>query len=233
MNGKRYNKFLTIILIIVIVAVIALLAYLGYSYYSNYSINKDAGEFVDTFLEEPITDTPSEENVGTNSTIENIAISGETNSSTENNSNSTSSTSTSGKKTTYKGFEVVGTIQIPKTSVKLPILAKVTRKSLETSVAVVWPEDVPINTVGNIVISGHNYRNGVFFSNNKKLSSGDKIYITGLDGEKVTYVIYKIFETTDTDTKFYNRDTDGKREITLSTCTDDGSARLIIQAREE
>ena len=43
---------------------------------------------------------------------------------------------------------------------------------------------------------------------------------------------YNIFEASESDTSFYNRDTDGKREITLSTCTDDSSARLIIEARE-
>ena len=62
--------------------------------------------------------------------------------------------------------------------------------------------------------------------------NGDVIYITDLDKNRVAYTIYNIFETSDTDTKFYNRDTDGKREITLSTCTDDSSARLIIEARE-
>ena len=42
-----------------------------------------------------------------------------------------------------------------------------------------------------------------------------------------------MFETTPNDTESYNKDTDGKMEITLSTCTDDSSARLIIEARAE
>lgn len=233
MFERKYSKFLTIILIIIIVAVIGLLGYLGYDYYSKYSINKSAGEYVDTFIEEPSVDRPEGTTQSSNnSTVENIA----TNPETETNSNSTNtinSSSTSGKKQQYYGFDVLGTIEIPKTNVKYPILAKVTKKSLEKSVAVVWPEDAVLNTVGNVVIVGHNYRNGLFFSNNKKLSKGDKIYIKDLDGNRVTYIIYNIFETTDTDTTFYNRDTDGKREITLSTCTDDSSARLIIEAREE
>ena len=37
------------------------------------------------------------------------------------------------------------------------------------------------NEIGNFCIVGHNYRNGLFFSNNKKLEKGDKIYITDLD----------------------------------------------------
>ena len=69
--------------------------------------------------------------------------------------------------------------------------------------------------------------------NNKKLNIGDKIYITDTTGTKLTYTIYNKFETTPEDTSFYQRDTDGKAEVTLSTCTDDSSARLIIEARAE
>ena len=90
-----------------------------------------------------------------------------------------------------------------------------------------------INQIGNTVIIGHNYRNGLFFSNNKKLNIGDKIFITDNDGKQLTYTIYNKFETTPEDTSFYQRDTGGKPEVTLSTCTDDSSARLIILARTE
>ena len=62
---------------------------------------------------------------------------------------------------------------------------------------------------------------------------GDKIYITDNDGKKVTYTIYNKFETTPEDTSFYQRDTSGKPEVTLSTCTDDSKARLIILAKAE
>ena len=89
-----------------------------------------------------------------------------------------------------------------------------------------------INKVGNTVIQGHNYRNGLFFSNLKKLSKGDKIYITDDTGTKITYEIYNIFEAEATDSSFYRRDTSGLREITLSTCTDDGALRTIVLAKE-
>ena len=108
---------------------------------------------------------------------------------------------------------------------------KVTKKSIETAVAFLYGSG--INQPGNSVIIGHNYRNGLFFSNNKKLNIGDKIYITGNDGKKVTYTIYNKFEATPEDTSFYQRDTGGKAEVTLSTCTDDSKARLIICAKAE
>ena len=131
----------------------------------------------------------------------------------------------------YKGFGVLGTMEIPATNFKYPVLEKVTKKSIETAVAFLY--GTGLNEPGNSVIIGHNYRNGLFFSNNKKLNIGDKIYITDTSGRKLTYIIYNKFETTPEDTSFYQRDTGGKAEVTLSTCTDDSSARLIILARNE
>ena len=222
-----YSKTLTVILIMIIVAVIGLVAYLGFDYYSRYRTNKDGEAFVDSLTDGVSVDAPEGDTTNTSSEIENITTS-------SNNIDSTgiSGGSSSNKRPTYKGFYTLGSIEIPKTGVKYPVLEKVTKRSLETSVAVVWPENAELNKPGNVVIVGHNYRNGVFFSNNKKLSKGDKIYITDLNKNRIAYTIYNIFETSDTDTKFYNRNTDGKREITLSTCTDDSSARLIIEARE-
>ncbi len=230
---RGYSKTLTVILILIIIAVIALLTYLGCDYYSRYRTNKDGEAYVDTFtngitLDTPVgdantsIDTPTD--ITTNTTDEDIT--------TDITTNNNSSVSSTKKRPTYKGFYVLGTIEIPKTGIKYPVLDRVTKRSLETSVAVVWPANAELNTPGNIVISGHNYRNGLFFSNNKKLSKGDKIYITDLNKKRIAYTIYNIFEASDSDTKFYTRNTDGKREITLSTCTDDSRARLIVEARE-
>ena len=227
---RGYSKALTVILIMIIVAVIGLLAYLGFDYYSKYRTNKDGEAFVDSLTDGITVDAPesSDENTVNPNSPENIITT-----QTETNSvDTTSGGTTTKKRPMYKGFYTLGSIEIPKTNVKYPILEKVTKRSLETAVAVVWPENATLNKPGNVVIVGHNYRNGVFFSDNKKLSKGDKIYITDLEKNRVAYTIYNIFEASDTDTKFYNRDTDGKREITLSTCTDDSSARLIIEARE-
>ena len=150
---------------------------------------------------------------------------------TETNNNSSSNQTKT--KPRYKGFVMLGYITIPKTNVKEPILDTVTPESLNIAVAVLYPSNPQLNQPGNTVIIGHNYRNGKFFSNNKKLSVGDKVKIKDASGTELTYNIYEIFETTEQDTSFYNRDTNGKAEITLSTCTDDSKARTIILARAE
>ena len=101
-------------------------------------------------------------------------------------------------------------------------------QSLATSVVALYPSGDNINQPGNTVIVGHNYRNGLFFSNLKKLSVGDKVYITDYRGTSITYTIYNKFEASESDTSFYDRDTAGKAEITLSTCTDASNATITI-----
>lgn len=218
MFESKYSKVLTVILVIVIIAVLGLLGFLAYNYYQNYIISRDTSAFVDDFQGE-VKDGEANDN-GTNTTDENPF-----------DQLQDSETSSGNTQKTYKGFGVLGTIEIPATNLKYPVLEKVTKKSIETAVAFLY--GVGLNQPGNSVIIGHNYRNGLFFSNNKKLNIGDKIYITDNDGNRVTYSIYNKFETTPEDTSFYQRDTAGVPEVTLSTCTDDSSARLIILAKAD
>ena len=126
-------------------------------------------------------------------------------------------------------------MEIPAINFSYPIIDSVSRTSIENSVAVLYPPGgETINQPGNTVVIGHNYRNGAFFSNNKRLKNGDKIYVTDYRGTKLTYTIYNKFETNDTDTSFYQRETNGKAELTLQTCTDaSNNRRLTILARQD
>lgn len=144
---------------------------------------------------------------------------------------SSSSTSGQSNQVLYKGFVMKGTISIPKTGLECPVLEKATKSAIEVAVGIqVGPG---LNQVGNTVIAGHNYRNGLFFSNNKNIQVGDKIFIKDTSGQTVTYVVYNKFETTPEDASYINKDTNGKREITLYSCNDDSSKRIIIEAREQ
>jgi len=234
MFNSKYSNFLTILLIVVIVAIVGLLGYLGYDFYRKYYIEKEADDFLQQYGENIKKPANREEKNEENSTEGEQEEQGEIQNpygeeiSVENNSNPSGNTT---QKYTYKGFTVLGQIEIPKTNVKYPILEKVTKKSLETSVAIMYGPGP--NEIGNTTIAGHNYRNGLFFSNNKKLANGDKIYITDNSGQRITYVIYSIFEESPDYTDFMTRDVGNAREISLQTCTDDSKARLIILAKEE
>ena len=220
MVANKYSKFLTIILIILIVAILGVGGYFVYAkIIKPYTNGKDIEKAMTQFDANIGNEAVGNNNVGTDSTNE-IEVT----------NNVSTGTGGGSRKTYYNGYVMLGYIEIPKTGIRYPVIEDTTVKALETSVAALYPTNAVLNSEGNTVIIGHNYRNGKFFSNNKKLSVGDKIYITGNNG-KVEYVIYQIFETTTTDTSFYGRDTGGVPEITLSTCTDDGNSRLIILAK--
>lgn len=217
-NNSKYGNLLTVILVIAIIAIIGIICFIGYSLYRKYYIEKGAAEAVAQF-EDLVGDGNTTSDNRTQGTITGV-----------DNTTTETTTPTNGK-LTYKGFNVVGTIQIPSIDLKYPVLEKVTEKSLETSVA--WLYGPGLNEVGNNVIIGHNYRNGTMFSDVNKLKNGSTIYITDLSGNKVTYKVYNIYRTSGNDASYMTRDTQGKREISLSTCTNDSKARTLVWAREE
>jgi len=224
----RYGKALTIGLIVLILIVIGVLIFFTIDYVNSMKTNQDLQNAVDRF-EGAVNKQEDEENKDKNNNeqstgediqlniqIENIEVSYPTDSDQIN---------------TYKGFPVVGIIEVPKLDLKYPVLEDGSKDAIEVSVAInVGPG---LNREGNTVIIGHNYRNGTFFSNNKKLNKEEKIYITDKTGTKLEYTIFSIYTTTPEDSDYMDRDTGGKKEITLVTCTDDTKSRIIICARAE
>ena len=218
---EKYSKLLTVLLIIIIVGILGLVGYLVYDFFRTSGVDQEAEAYVQDFNNPTNTNQTNETNLIGELEAPDI--------------NAVETTNSGSGVKRYKGYEVLGTIEIPSTNVSYPVLAKVDTKSLEISVAALYPKHPVLNSAGNTVIVGHNYKNGSFFSNNKKLNEGDKIYITGLNNDRVTYEVYSVFEADKNDTSFYNRDTNGAREITLSTCTDDTSSgmRTIVLAKAQ
>lgn len=221
MFESKYSNFLTVLLVIVIIAIIGCLAFGGYKVYQQFNSSKDANEFVNSFIDNTNTNNINIAN-NNNTGVEDIL------NQVEGTPDGNGGASASGTQT-YKGFTVIGTIEIPKINLSYPILKEASTAAIERSVAMLY--GVGPNNPGNTLIIGHNYRNGQFFANNKNLSIGDKVYITDLSGQRLSYTIYDKFETTTEDTEFITRNTNGAREISLQTCTDDGSMRLIILAK--
>lgn len=218
----KYGKALTIGLVILIVLVIGTLIFFTVDYIKNSNINSDASDAVDKF--EGSVNKQNEQSGGNDQNNTNTEVVAP-NIQVENTQTNGSGTDSNNM---YKGFPVVGSIEIPKIDLKYLVLEEATKDAIEVSVAV--NSGPGLNKVGNTVIIGHNYRNGTFFSNNKNLSNGDKIYITDAAGNKVEYTIYDIYTTTPEDSDYMDKAPNGKREITLVTCTDDTKNRLIICA---
>lgn len=226
MFENKYGKILTIILVVVVIIIIGLVGFLLFDLIKNTTNDADAADAVDhppfgehNKIKNTITNT--ENTVGdVQAPIIGDQPNGGASSNTENQATNK-----------YKGYTWIGNIEIPKTGIKYPILNEVTPKSIEIAVAVLYPMDLQLlNQPGNVTIVGHNYRNSSFFSNNKNLSEGDKIYITDTTGNRVEYTITNKYITTAEDAEFMIRDTNGRREISLSTCTENVKNRLVIWA---
>ena len=222
MINSKYNKVLTVVLVIVVIIIFALLGFWGYQTYKKYFLERD----IDSALEEfnqTISNTTNKKNEFTGSDPINFTA-------VDNGVSNNSSGNSTSDVVTYEGFTVVGRMEIPKIDLDLPVLERATKNSLEKSIGVLMGPG--LNQVGNTIIVGHNYRNGTFFSRNNELENGDKIYITDTTGTRIEYTIYNIYTTSSEDSEYITRDTAGKREISLSTCTDDSRYRLVIWASE-
>lgn len=235
MKNKKFDKALTIILIIIAIAIFVILGFWGYEYIKKVSIQNGAGQAVNEF--EQLLEEAKENN---------------NNSMNDENGNAEDSSENTGQyggydegeyyedydsyydggiSYKYNGFNVVGTIEIPRTGIEYPIYDVATVTSMESAVGVIAGPGP--NKVGNTVIMGHNYRNGTMFSDNKYLENDDEIYITDVYGQTIRYRIYNVYTTSTSDFEYAVRKTNGKREITLASCTDDSSSRLIIWAIED
>ncbi len=214
----RYGNTLTVILVMVIVMILGLVGWFAYDMYKQNSANNKAETAVEDFKKNVKKKVKDDEVTGDGEFSIGNAV--------------TPNTTLVGNKKTYlENYEVKGIIEIPKTGIEYPILSDVTKRSLELAVAILYGPG--LNEVGNTVILGHNYRNSLFFSDNDLLTNGDEILITDQTGNTVTYVVYNMFETDPNDADYMIRDTGSSREISLSTCTDDSKARLVVLAKEK
>lgn len=234
-DKKKINKILTVVIIVTAILIAILIGFWIFETIKTNSEKKDADSAVENFLSNGINtgDLIGPSSGGNQAT--NSATNTEIDLNLINVDPSITGNTTGGngskKVATYKGFTMLGTIEIPIIDLKYPLLDRADAASMEVAPGVIYGPG--LNKVGNNVIAGHNYRNKTFFSNLKKLKNGDSIYITDTDKNRVEYIVYKIYTTGSEDNSYWDRDTKGAREISLSTCTDDVQGRLIIWAIEK
>lgn len=222
-----YNKVLSGVLIVLLIAIIGTLGYLGYGYFTKYNNEKDAEKYLEEEFDAMIVDLnqnkQEEQTPNQQEKPENNANKG------GGSNYQNGGTSNSGY---YKGFRVAGKLEMPTIGKQFPILDESENaRAIEISVLKIYGPD--LNTPGNVVIAGHNYNNGTFFSRNKNLNVGDKIYITDLTGNRKQYTIFNKYYTPESDNSYFNRPTDGQTEVTLYTCDATGANRLIVCARAD
>ena len=134
----------------------------------------------------------------------------------------------------YKTNIIVVSVNIPSINVNYPILTTRTPGHLDTllKISVCKFHGASPNQIGNLCIVGHNYRNSMFFSKVPTLEIGDIIEITDLSGTTLEYSVYDKYIVNPDNVDCTSQLTNGRKEITLITCTNDNKQRHIIKATE-
>jgi len=169
-------------------------------------------------------------NIAETNTSQNQQISQQNNQETQNKNNKEKNKKVIGKYTAPDGttYNTLGTVSIPSLDVKYPILSETSEKLLKVSVCKFWGANP--NEVGNLCIAGHNYRNKKFFSKVPNMNIGDIIEITDLKNKKIKYKVYSKYKVKPDDVSCTSQLTNGKKIVTLITCTDNSKERVIVKA---
>ena len=131
----------------------------------------------------------------------------------------------------YKGYEITAKLEIPKINLETYVLKTYSNESLNISVVKFW--GAKPNTLGNFCIAGHNFKNKNMFHDLKDLNVGDNLFIIDNNIGRIEYEIYNIYKVLPDDVGCLSQETNGEKEVTLITCTNDSSKRIIVKAKEK
>ena len=229
---KKLYKFLFILSIFLIISLCSVYIYAEYDRNKDESISQNILAFMD---EQDNTTISKDENALIVKLTQDATLNAEEyEKESEQNANKLSyGGAVTSKYTAPDGteYEYIGRIVIPKIGVDYPILSDTSVELLKVSVCKFHGGNP--NEVGNLCIAGHNYRNSRFFSKVDTLSVGDIIEITDLSKRTIEYEIYDIHTVNENDRSDTTQYTNGRKEVTLITCTDDGEQRIIVRSAEK
>lgn len=136
------------------------------------------------------------------------------------------------KYTTENGTEysVESFIRIPRLGIEYPVISETSEELLKISVNKYWGP-AP-NEEGNYCIVGHNYKSKKMFGRLSEVVNNDIVELEDTSGNVVKYIVYDRYTVEPTDTDCTSQLTNGRKEVTLITCTNYGKQRLVVKARE-
>lgn len=219
---KRIYKFLFIMSIFLIFSLCSVYIYAEYSRNKSEEISKG-------LLEDFISNDDTIISLEQNALI--VKLTQENNETEQTQNNLNLSTATEKYETASGTYDIIGRITIPKIGVDYPIFSETTVELLKISICKFHGGNP--NEIGNLCLAGHNYRNNKFFSKVDTLVVGDIIEITDLSKRTIQYEIYDIHTVDPTDRSDTTQLTNGKKEVTLITCTDDNKQRIIVKCTEK
>lgn len=124
-----------------------------------------------------------------------------------------------------------GIIEIPKINLYYPIFSYLTEDLLKIAPCKFYGNTPNVN--GNICIAGHNYDNSLFFSKISTLSPNDEIYIFDNYGKQYVYLVSHIYEVADSDLSPIFNYEENEKILTLITCNNFNSNRIILKAKQK
>ena len=127
-----------------------------------------------------------------------------------------------------EGYDVLGKIVMDDLGIEQYILDSTEDNALENGVIKLYGNS--LNNYGNFCIAGHN--NEEIFSELSELEINDEFKIVDTDLEETIYVVTEKYKAEPDDLKCLMQD-DSKIEITLITCEDASTSRLIVKAEEK
>ena len=128
----------------------------------------------------------------------------------------------------YKGYPVTAMLQIPKIQVNTCVLEEYSVDALYECVTKFYGSEP--NEVGNFCIAGHNSKRKNMFTNIKQLEVGDEMILTSQEKGSIIYEVYDKYKVKPQDISCLSQETN-QIELTLISCTNDSSQRIIIKAR--
>ncbi len=226
---KRKKKVYKFHFILSIFLVVILISFYVYAEYDRNKSEEVSQELLESFANAETDDTVIKDDILViylNDTVDTGEVEEIDNSNETNNKAVVEYTASTGEK-----YTVIGRVKIPKINVDYPIISYCTDGLLKIAPCKFWGANP--NEVGNLCIAGHNYRNSKFFSKVPKLIGvGDIIEITDLSDRTLQYEVYDKYTVSPEDTSATTQLTNGRKEITLITCTDDSKLRVIVKAKE-
>lgn len=128
----------------------------------------------------------------------------------------------------YKGYKVDAKLEIPKIKLNTYVFEDYDEEAMWLCPTKYFgPEP---NEPGNYCIAAHNYNKENMFNHIIELEKGDLISLSDNVNGKTVYEVYDVYKTNPKNTEPLSQDTIGKTTLTLITCSDYSSKRIIVKA---
>ena len=129
---------------------------------------------------------------------------------------------------THTDYKAIAKLTIEKLELTLPILEECTTQALKISICKFQgPEPMQ---PGNLVITGHNYKNGAHFGRLDELVLDDVVIITDANDDFRRYFVYEILVVQPDDLAALDTGKNANA-LTLVTCAEEGTMRLLVKCR--